>query len=114
MASPHIISMTDTAAERMKGLLSQADDSVTGLRVGVKARGCSGLQYFMEYATDAHNADEQIVDKGVTLFVDPTSIMHILGTEIDFVDGDMEQGFVFRNPNEKGRCGCGESFHTEG
>jgi len=112
MATPQIISMTDTATTHMKGLLSQADASVTGLRIGVKARGCSGLQYFMEYATASHNADEQVNKDGVTLYIDPASVMHLLGTEIDYVESDTEEGFVFRNPNEKGRCGCGESFHT--
>lgn len=112
MATPNIITISDAAAEQIKALMAQTDKDVVGLRVGVKTRGCSGLQYFIDYASKAEEGDELIEDKGIKLFIEPTSIMYMLGAEMDFVQNDLEEGFVFNNPNEKGRCGCGESFHA--
>lgn len=112
MTAPAIISVTDNAANQIKGLLQQTDDSVVGLRIGVQSRGCSGLMYFIEYATDETSGHELVEDKGIKLFVEPSSIMHMLGAEMDYVQSDLEEGFVFNNPNEKSKCGCGESFHT--
>ena len=112
MATPQIMTITDNAATQIKALLAQTDDTVIGLRIGVKARGCSGMAYDMQYATDAKTQDELVEDKGVKVYVDPQSIMFLLGTEIDYVKNEFEEGFVFSNPNEKGRCGCGESFQA--
>ena len=98
----------------MKTMLENAGQGATAIRVGVKARGCSGMMYFMEYATDAEQGDEVITTPdGVTLYVDPGSVMHILGTTINYVSTDMEEGFTFDNPNVRSSCGCGESFNTE-
>ncbi len=113
MTAPQIMTITDSAAEQIKTLLNQTDDSVIGLRVAIKARGCSGMAYDMQYATEAGAQDEVVEDKGVKIFVDPQSVMFLLGTQIDYVRNEFEEGFTFSNPNEKGRCGCGESFHTE-
>jgi iron-sulfur cluster assembly accessory protein len=112
MTTTQILNVTDTAAEQIKARLNEAGDGVIGLRVGIKAKGCSGMAYFMEYAK-AKAADDEVVEKsGVTLFVDPASLMYLLGTTIDYVVTDTGEGFEFINPNERGRCGCGESFHT--
>ncbi|HZH25887.1 MAG TPA: iron-sulfur cluster assembly accessory protein [Azospirillaceae bacterium] len=107
-----VMTLTDAAAERVKALMSKADKPALGLRVGVKARGCSGMSYFVEYATEPKKFEEVVEDKGVKVFIDPAATMFLIGSEMDYVEDKMQSGFVFRNPNEKGRCGCGESFHV--
>ncbi|WP_119459335.1 HesB/IscA family protein [Rhodospirillaceae bacterium SYSU D60014] len=107
-----LITLTDAAAERAKTLLARNEAPAAGLRVGVKSKGCSGLSYTIEYADAKGPHDEVIEDKGVTIFIDPKATMFILGSEMDYVEDKLQSGFVFRNPNEKGRCGCGESFHV--
>ena len=108
----NVITLTDAAAARVKALLAKGDGKVAALRVGVKSKGCSGLSYSIEYAQAKGPHDEVVEDKGVTIFVDPRATMFILGSEMDYVEDRLQSGFVFRNPNEKGRCGCGESFHV--
>ena len=106
------ISITDAAAERVKALLARRNEPAAGLRIGVKTKGCSGLSYTVEYADAKGPHDDVVQEKGVTIFIDPKATMFILGSEVDYVEDKMQSGFVFRNPNEKGRCGCGESFHV--
>ena len=110
MAAP-LITLTDSAAERVKHLVTQSDSPVLGLRVGINTRGCSGLSYIVEYAKEQKKFEDVIEDKGVKIFIDPTAVMFLLGSEMDYVEDKFHSGFVFKNPNEKGRCGCGESFH---
>jgi len=110
MSGFQILSLTDAAADRVKHLVARSDKPVTGLRVGVKPRGCSGLSYFFEYAEQKRDGEDEIDDKGVKLYIDPSAVMFLFGSEIDYQEGKIESGFVFNNPNEKGRCGCGESF----
>ncbi len=110
MVAP-MITLTDTAAERVKALIDRSEEPVMGLRVGVNTRGCSGLSYTVEYAKEQKQFEELVEDKGVKIFIDPTAIMFLIGSEMDWVEDKFQNGFVFRNPNEKGRCGCGESFH---
>ena len=111
MAAP-MITLTDAAAERVKRLIAKSDKPVLGLRVGVKTRGCSGLSYFVEYAEDQKKFEDVVEDKGVKIFIDPTATMFLIGSEMDYVEEQFQTGFVFKNPNESGRCGCGESFHV--
>ncbi|MDB5407856.1 MAG: iscA [Rhodospirillales bacterium] len=112
MARMQAMMVTDAAAERIKALLTKRGKPSLGIRVGVRSRGCSGLTYTLEYADEKGKFDELIEDKGVTILIDPKATMFILGTEMDFVEDKLESGFKFTNPNEKGRCGCGESFHV--
>jgi len=112
MARAAVITLTDAAAARVKHLMAKSPSGTGGLRVGIKSKGCSGLSYSIEYATAKGAHDEVIEDKGVTIYVDPKATMFILGSEMDYVEDKLQSGFVFRNPNEKGRCGCGESFHV--
>ena len=109
---PSAITLTEAAADRVKALLTRHDSAAAGLRIGVKSKGCSGLSYSIEYADAKGPHDEVVEDKGVTIFIDPKATMFILGSEVDYVEDKLQSGFVFRNPNEKGRCGCGESFHV--
>ncbi len=110
MVAP-MITLTDIAAERARALMEKSDTPVIGLRVGVKSRGCSGLSYFVEYAEEQKKFEDVVEDKGVKIFIDPTATMFLIGSEMDYVEEQFQTGFVFKNPNEKGRCGCGESFH---
>lgn len=110
MVAP-MITLTDAAAERVKALVAKGDDGVVGLRVGISTRGCSGLSYKVEYAKEQRRFEDVVEDKGVRIFIDPTAVMFLLGSEMDYVEDKFQSGFVFNNPNEKGRCGCGESFH---
>jgi len=112
MVRTQAMMVTDAAAERIKALLAKRGKPSLGIRVGVRSRGCSGLTYTLEYADEKGKFDELVEDKGVTILIDPKATMFILGTEMDFVDDKLESGFKFTNPNEKGRCGCGESFHV--
>ena len=106
------ITITDAAAERVQALLREREKPSVGIRVGVKKGGCSGLSYVIEYADDLQKFDEVVEDKGIKVIIDPKAIMYLIGTEMDYVEEKMKSGFVFVNPNEKGRCGCGESFNV--
>lgn len=109
---PPFMTITPIAVEHIKNLLASREKPSAGVRVGVRSRGCSGLSYTLEYADERLPTDEVIESHGVTVLVDPKAGIFLLGTEMDFVEEKLQSGFVFRNPNEKGRCGCGESFHV--
>ena len=109
---PPVLTLTDAAADRVRAVLASRNPPAKALRIGVKKAGCSGLTYAVDYADDVKPHEEVVNDKGVTVIVDPTATLFLIGSEIDYVEDKFESGFVFRNPNEKGRCGCGESFHT--
>ena len=104
-----IIKLSDKAAIRIKEILSNDENSV-GVRIAVKSGGCAGMSYVMEYAKETKPDDELIVDKGVKVFVDPGAVIYLLGTEMDFKEEEFSSSFIFKNPNETERCGCGESF----
>ena len=112
MARPQAMTITDAAAERVQALLAKRGKPSAGIRIGVRTKGCSGLSYTIEYADERSKFDEVVETKGVTVLIDPKATLFILGTEMDYVEDKLQSGFVFKNPNEKGRCGCGESFHV--
>ena len=103
------ISLTDTAATHVKNYLEKRGKGV-GVRLGVKTTGCSGMAYTIEFADQVENEDQVFEDKGVKVIVDPKSMVYLSGTELDFTREGLNEGFKFSNPNEKDRCGCGESF----
>ena len=107
-----VITLSDNAASRIKEILSNEETKSIGVRVGVKSGGCAGMSYIMEYAKEINPTDEIIEDKGVKVFIDPGAIMYLLGTEMDYKKEQFSSTFVFKNPNETERCGCGESFKT--
>lgn len=111
-ARPPAITVTAAAAERVRDLLAKRGKPSVGVRIGVRTRGCSGLSYTLEYADAKTPGDETVEIEGATLLIDPKASMFVFGTEMDYSDDQIQAGFVFRNPNEKGRCGCGESFHV--
>jgi len=105
-----IIKLSDNAASRIKEIMSNAEKDSIGVRVSVKSGGCAGMSYVMEYTKELNPNDEVIEDKGVKVFVDSAAIMYLLGTEMDYKKEELSSSFVFNNPNETERCGCGESF----
>ena len=105
-----IITLSDNAAERIKEIMANAEDNPMGVRIGVKSGGCAGMTYIMEYTKEVNPNDELIEDKGVKVFIDSAAVMYLLGTEMDFKKEEFTSQFVFNNPNETERCGCGESF----
>lgn len=106
------ITITPKAADQVKSLLAQRDKPSLGLKIGVKKGGCSGMSYFVEYADEKGQFDEVINSQGITLFIDGKAVMHLIGTQMDYVEEDFKSGFVFLNPNEKSKCGCGKSFNV--
>ena len=107
---PKTITLTNAAADRVKHIMAQSDEDYLGVRLGFKNAGCAGMEYVMEYAKELKPADELIEEKGVKVFVDPGAVMYLLGTQMDFKEEEFSSTFVFKNPNETERCGCGESF----
>lgn len=112
MTLPAPINMTPAALEQVKALLASRGKPSIGVRIGVRTKGCSGLSYTLEFADEKNPFDEEMEVDGITVLIDPKATMFIIGTEMDYVEDKLESGFVFNNPNEKGRCGCGESFHV--
>ena len=110
--SEQVIKLSDNAANRIKEIMSKADNSTIGVRVGVKSGGCAGMSYVMEYAKEAKKNEEIIEDKGVKVFIDANAIMYLLGTEMDYKTDKFSSQFVFKNPNETERCGCGCLLYT--
>ena len=108
--SEQVIKLSDNAANRIKEIMSKADNNTIGVRVGVKSGACAGMSYMMEYAKEAKKNEEVIEDKGVKVFIDANAVMYLLGTEMDYKTDKFSSEFVFKNPNETERCGCGESF----
>ena len=108
--SEQVIKLSDKAVSRIKEIMSQSKKPTIGVRVGVKSGGCAGMSYIMEYANEVKPNEEVIEDKGVKVLIDPKAIMYLLGTEMDYKKEKFSSQFVFKNPNETERCGCGESF----
>jgi len=110
--SDQVIKLSENAASRIKEIMANAENTTIGVRVGVKSGGCAGMSYIMEYAKDVKPNEEVIEDKGVKVLIDPGAVIYLLGTEMDYKKEKFSSQFVFKNPNETERCGCGESFKT--
>ena len=105
------ITLTESAVRRVKDLLGAKPDSIA-LRIGVRQRGCNGMSYTLDYATEKKKMDEEVNQDGVKLLIDPKAQLTLLGTEMDFLHDTLSSEFIFNNPNIKGTCGCGESFNV--
>jgi iron-sulfur cluster assembly protein len=103
--------LTDAAAERLRALYAKGQEGML-LRIGVSTKGCSGMSYDMSWVEAAGPGDEVVTDQGLTVLVDRKASLFLIGTMMDYEVKSLESGFTFINPNEKGRCGCGESFHV--
>jgi len=110
---PKVVTLSDSAAARVKEIMGRAEKPYAGLRVGVKNGGCAGQEYVLEYADAAAPLDEVVEDKGVTILVDPKAVLFLIGTEVDYEVSRLSAKFVFRNPNQTDACGCGESVTIE-
>jgi len=103
------LTLTPSAVNRIKELLKDKPEAI-GLKIGVRTRGCNGLSYTLEYAEKKTVKDEEVLQDGVRVLIDQKAQLTLLGTEMDFQEGQLASEFVFNNPNIKGTCGCGESF----
>jgi iron-sulfur cluster assembly protein len=106
---PQVMTLTDAAAARVREIMAKADSSVAGIRVGVTKGGCAGMSYKVDYAKEIRPGDEVIDDKGVRVIIDPTAVLFLLGTQMDYKVDKLAAQFVFNNPNQTSACGCGES-----
>jgi len=108
----NLITVTEEAARHMKDNIAKREKPTLGIRIEVRGKGCSGLSYTMEFCEKAEDSDRIIEQDGLKIFVDPKSILFLIGLEIDYKEEMFKSGFSFNNPNSKGSCGCGESFHV--
>ncbi len=104
-----IMSLTDAAAERVREIMADSETPVTGVRVGIKDAGCAGQSYTLDYVAAPIAGDDHVQDKGVDVYIEPKATMFLLGTVMDFEEDMLRSGFTFKNPNQTGECGCGES-----
>jgi len=110
-ALPQLMTLSDAAADRLRGLYAKGQQGML-LRISVNTKGCSGLSYDMTWVPTAGPGDETVNDKGLIVLVDRKASLFLIGSVMDYEVKDLVSGFTFSNPNEKGRCGCGESFHV--
>jgi iron-sulfur cluster assembly protein len=110
-ALPPLMTLSDVAAERLAKLYAGAQKGML-LRIDVSTKGCSGMSYRMDWVAEPGPGDEVVTDHGLTVLVDRKASLFLIGTMMDYQTKDLSSGFTFVNPNEKGRCGCGESFHV--
>ena len=110
-ALPPLMTLTEAAADRLAKLYAGGQKGML-LRIDVSTKGCSGMSYKMEWVAQAGPGDEVVTDRGLTVLVDRKASLFLIGTTMDYQVKDLVAGFTFINPNEKGRCGCGESFHV--
>ena len=108
-----IMSLTDAAAERITEIIEDSDKPVVGVRVGVKNGGCAGMAYTLDYVSEALAGDDHVEEKGVHVYVEPKATLFLLGTVMDFEETTLSSGFTFKNPNQTGECGCGESVQLK-
>ncbi|XP_011497880.1 PREDICTED: iron-sulfur cluster assembly 1 homolog, mitochondrial [Ceratosolen solmsi marchali] len=101
--------LTVNAVKKIKDILKDKPEYI-GLKVGVRQRGCNGLSYTLDFATEKNKLDEQVIQDGVCVIIDKKAQLSLLGTEMDYIETKLNSEFVFNNPNIKGTCGCGESF----
>ena len=108
-----IMTLTDAAAERISEIIEDSDMPVLGVRVGDRNTGCAGMAYTLDYVAEAPKGDDHVEEKGVNVFIEPKATLFLLGTVMDFETQKMSSGFTFKNPNQTGECGCGESVQLK-
>jgi iron-sulfur cluster assembly protein len=106
-----MITLSEQAAEKIKTNIDRRGKGL-GIRLGVKTTGCSGMAYMIEFVDDPSTEDMSFVSNGVHVFVDPKSLAYLDGVQVEWVKKGLSEGFDFTNPNERDRCGCGESFRV--
>ena len=108
-----IMTLTDAAAERINEIIEDSDKPVIGVRVGVRNAGCAGMAYTLDYVAEPVKGDDHVSDKGVDVYIEPKATLFLLGTVMDFEEDMLKSGFTFKNPNQTGECGCGESVQLK-
>lgn len=105
-----IITITKNAAEKIRNLLKKKPENSVGIRLTISTKGCSGLSYNIDYTNEINPSDEIASHEDVSIYIDAKAILFLIGSEMDYENNVVKSGFIFKNPNEKGRCGCGQSF----
>ena len=108
---PKVLTLTPSAVERVRSIMTAKGPSVAGLKIGVKKGGCAGMEYTMDWAETVAKFDEVVEDQGARVIIDPQAVLYLLGTEMDWKVDKLSAQFVFNNPNQKSACGCGESVN---
>ncbi|MEM0900144.1 MAG: Fe-S cluster assembly scaffold SufA [Pseudomonadota bacterium] len=109
-----MMTMTDAASERIREIVAnKSEQGAQGIRVGIKKGGCAGMEYTIDLVTEAIATDDHIENDGAHLWIDPSAMLYLLGTQLDFEVTQLRTGFVFNNPNESSACGCGESVELK-
>ena len=107
-----MITLTDNAIHQIRKLVLSRKNKPLGIKLDIETKGCSGLTYKLEYVDNPSKDDEVVNIEDIKIYVNPKASLFLIGTQMDYQEGELESGFKFTNPNEKGRCGCGESFHV--
>jgi len=107
-----MITLTSNAINQIRKLVLSRKSKPLGIKLDIETKGCSGLTYKLEYVDNPLEEDEVVDVEDIKIFVNPKASLFLIGTQMDYQEGELESGFKFTNPNEKGRCGCGESFHV--
>ena len=107
-----MITLTTNAINQIRKLVLSRKSRPLGVKLDIETKGCSGLTYKLEYVDNPLEEDEVVDVEDIKIFVNPKASLFLIGTQMDYQEGELESGFKFTNPNEKGRCGCGESFHV--
>lgn len=108
-----VMTMTDAAAERVNAIVGKSDGDAKGVRVGIKKGGCAGMEYTIELVTEPNPKDDLVEHGGAKVWIEPSAVLYLLGTQMDFETTKMRSGFVFVNPNQTSACGCGESVELK-
>jgi iron-sulfur cluster assembly protein len=108
-----VMTMTDAAASRVNEIIENASDAALGLRVGIKKGGCAGMEYTIDLVQEPNAKDDLIEHQGAKVWVEPSAVLYLLGTQMDFEVTKMRSGFTFNNPNQSSACGCGESVELK-
>ena len=107
-----MITLTNNAINQIRKLVLSRKSKPLGIKLDIETKGCSELTYKLEYVDNPLEEDEVVDVEDIKIFVNPKASLFLIGTQMDYQEGELESGFKFTNPNEKGRCGCGESFHV--
>ena len=113
MGQFEVMTLTDTAAERVRSVVANASEPAVGLRIGIKKGGCAGMEYTVDLVTEVDGKDDVVEHDGARVYVAPEAALFLLGTQMDFETTTLRSGFVFNNPNQTSACGCGESVELK-
>ena len=108
-----VMSMTTAAAERVKAIVESGGPDAKGIRVGIKKGGCAGMEYTIDMVTEPNAKDDLIERDGAKVWIEPSAVLYLLGTELGFETTTLRSGFTFTNPNQTSACGCGESVELK-